>query len=123
MYLKAGLPILKSYEHALTCFDIDGKKILRIPACNPVCQFFIGTSVRILSLNLNDRHILGRVFHDDRIINRFRGQRGIVIHVLNFNVDLNSGIEWDHAPVCGIHCQPVGPCCLSIQDVCSRDDS
>lgn len=97
----------KSHEHPLTCFDIDGKKILRIPTCNPVCQFFIGTRVWILSLDLNDRYILWRVFHDSRIINRFRGQRGIVIHIFDFNIDLNSGIEWNNAPICGIYCQPV----------------
>lgn len=113
----------KSYEHSLTCFDIDGKKVLRIPTCNPVRQFFIGTRVRILSLDLNDRHILWRVFHDNWIVNRFRGQRCIVIHILNFNVDLNSGIEWNNAPVCGVHCQPVGLGCLSVKNVCSRNDS
>lgn len=124
MDLKAGQPTKKeSCEHSLTCFGIDGKKILGIPTCNPVCQFLIGTGVGILSLDLNDRYILWRVFHDNRIINRFRGQGGIVIHIFNFNVDLNSGIKWNNAPVCGIHGQPVGPSCLSVKNVCSGDDS
>lgn len=107
----------------VTCFGIDHKEILGISTCNPVSQLFIGAGVRVLGLDLNDRYILRGVFHDSWVIDGFRGERGIVIHVLHFNVHFNGRVERDDPVVSRVHCQPVGLGCLPIENICCVDNS
>lgn len=111
------------HQDFITCSGVDYKEILGISTCNPVSQLFVSAGVRVLSLDLNDGYILGGVFHDRRVIDRFRGERGVVIHILHFNVDFDGSVEWDNTMISSIHCQPVGFGCLPIKNICCVDNS
>lgn len=117
------IPTTTRQQDFITCFGIDYKEVLGISTCNPVSQFFISAGVRVLGLDLNDRYILRGVFHDGWVIDRFRGEGGVVIHILHFNVDFDGCVEWDDTMISRIHRQPVGSGRLPVKNICCVDNS
>lgn len=88
----------------LTCLRVDTEETLGVPAGDPVGELFAGLGVRVERFDLDDGDIFGRVLHDGRVIHGFGGLRGIVVDVLDFDVHLNEGREWNHAAVSGVDC-------------------
>lgn len=116
-------PTTVRQQDFITCFGVDYKEVLGISTCNPVSQLLVSAGVRVLGLDLNDRYILGGVFHDSWIIDRLRGEGGVVIHILHFNVDFDGSVEWDDTMISSIHRQPVGFGCLPVENICCVDNS
>ena len=85
-YLSACLSICLFV--CLTCFGIDGEEVLRVASSDAVTKASgRGAGVWVLSLNTYDGNILGRVLHDDWVVDRVRGQRGVVIDILYLKVE------------------------------------
>ena len=89
-YLSACLPACLSICLCvcLTCLGINGEEVLRVAGSDAVTKSSgYGAGVWVLSLNTYDGNILGRVLHDDWVVDRVRGQRGVVIDILYLKVE------------------------------------
>lgn len=65
-----------------TCFGVDREKILWVASSDAIAQTTgSGGEVRVLSLNTDDWHILWRVLHDNRVVDRVRGEGGIIVDI------------------------------------------
>lgn len=101
----------------LTCLRVDAEEALRVPAGDLEGELFPGPGVRVERFDLDDGDIFGRVLHDGWVIDGFRSLRSVVVDILDLNVHLNEGREWDHSAVSGVDCQPVVRCGLVIQQL------
>lgn len=65
--------LIRSYLYLLflnfTCFGVDREEVLRVASGDSVTQATgCGGEVRVLRLDVDDRHILWRVLHHDWVV-------------------------------------------------------
>lgn len=84
-----------------------GEEPLWISTGDFVGQLVTRARIRVKCVNLDDRHILGRVLHDFWIIHRLGRLRGVVIDILYLDVDLYERGQGHDALVGGVDRQPV----------------
>lgn len=76
----------------LTSFGVDGEEILRVARSDAVTQpTGSGGEIGVLRLDTDDGHVLRRVLHDNRVVDRVRGEGSVVVDVLHLRE--NDGAE------------------------------
>lgn len=74
-----------------TCFGVDGEEVLRVAGSDAVAQTAgFGCEVGVLRLDLNDRHVLRSVLHDNWVVDGIRGEGGIIVDIF----DLREKDRW-----------------------------
>lgn len=106
----------------LTHLGVDGEKSLRVATGDLVGELVAGSGVRVHRLDLDDGHVLGRVFRHRWVVDGLRGLRRVVVDVLDLHVDLHKGREGHHATIRGVHSQPVLRGGLMVQEFLGSDD-
>ena len=83
LYVRPGcLSVCPSV--CLTCLGVDGEEVLWVAGSDAVTEATgRGSQIGVLRLDTDHRHVLGRVLHDNRVVDRIGGQGGIVVHILH----------------------------------------